>query len=924
MAIPGSTEVTPIRTHRVPQSIETPVTFLPVPGAYVRYAYARSGDSIASQIEGQDYLCFQHNDQRLVFVVADGVGSSFCGQLAARLLGDGLLEWLWALEVGYLGGPAALSEAATAFLNRLQKQAQREVEEYEISGEMTALVRQALEAQRAYGSEAVFAACRIDHPGPQMPDGLITVFWMGDTQIHVLDEEGRDFHLGGGWESGNRWSTSRGARGQMAAWMHPLEGVGRVLAFSDGLSAHAGSLAAYPDAKLSREIHLGARLPTSDDVSLIDVTIRTPRYEGYPDPALPDPNLERPTLEPIANPTGAPIYEVRWGWPGQGNKLSYIIQEASTPALIDARIIEVPHGATSWQPPTPQPPGHYYYRVRAIRRHGGLTPWSELRQTKVAYPPPPAPILHPVQPGRAPLLEWEAEGEELEYTLERAAQPAFSDAEVVFEGRSTSWSIPTNRPGLFYFRVRAVSDGGPGPWSASQQVEITLPPPPRPHLAAPAYGYEHGAFELRWQGVPGATYYELEETPVSGEPRIIRVEDTLYEAADQPVGEYVFRVRACHDYACSEWSNEQEVSIAPQPPAEAPELTLTGPDASGVVRLAWTEVAEAEEYIVEVSDEAGFENARVYAQTATVLELLRREPGALYARVCAANAGGDGPWSAIQQIMIAPPAPGWIEAELVDSGARIALAWGAVGGHITYRVEMRSREEAYSEIHRSEATQHTLNVPAGAETLRFRVRAEAGEAFSEWTESEALNTAPAPPAPVLEQPEITASGDIRIRWSAVPGADSYKLEVGRDQGFADVRGVESRSTGVNFHPPASGQYWLRVRAVRRQQVSEHSNVVMVQVRRPAAPRLWPLDPVAAGKPFEVTWKGVPGCTYYEFQESPDEQFAPERVRTVRIFHPEQKKQVDPKQAGRYYYRVRAVDNENQPSQWSETLVVEVQ
>src|SRR5262245_39082836 len=197
MTFLGKSEVVPIRTQRVPQTIETPVSFVSAPGAYVRFAYSRSSDSMNSQIEGQDYLCFQHNDQRLVFVVCDGVGSSFCGNLAARILGDALLEWLWALDVTYLGGPSALNEAAVSYLNRIQKQAQLEVSEYEIPGEMSGLVRQALEAQRVYGSEAIFAACRIDHPSPMISDGLISVLWMGDTQIHVVDEEGQEFDLSG-------------------------------------------------------------------------------------------------------------------------------------------------------------------------------------------------------------------------------------------------------------------------------------------------------------------------------------------------------------------------------------------------------------------------------------------------------------------------------------------------------------------------------------------------------------------------------------------------------------------------------------------------------------------------------------------------------------------------------------------------------
>ncbi len=924
MSFTGSSEIIPIRTHRVPQSIETPVTFVAVPNAYVRYVYARSSDSMVSRSEGQDYLCFQHNDQRLVFVVADGVGSSFCGNLAARIVGDGLLEWLWALDVGYLGSPAALAEAAAAYLNRLQKQAQHEVEAYEIPGEMSPLVRQALEAQRAYGSEAVFAACRMDHPSPFMPEGMISLFWMGDTQVRVLDEEGRDFHLGGEWDNANRWSTSRGVRGALSAWMHPLKDVARVVAFTDGLNAHAQDILTYPDARLDREVHRGARLSTSDDVAFIDVVLRTPRYEGYPDPDLPDPNLERPHLEPIWNPTGAATYEVRWYWPKAGERLSYILQEATSPALTDARTIDLPPGATSWRPTKLQPPGHYYYRVRAVRRFGGLTPWSELRQTKVAYPPPPAPTLHAPIEGRPLTLSWEAEGEALEYTLECATQPDFSDAEVVYEGRATSWDIPAQKPGTFLFRVRAVSDGGPGPWSAPQQVKVTLPPPPTPRLAAPIYGYEHGAFTLRWQPVPGATRYELEETPAAGTPRLIVLDDVVYEARGQPVGEYIFRVRACHDYGCSGWSNEQAVSIAPQAPTEAPTLTLEGPDARHLIRLTWTEVADAEEYLIEISERADFENARLHTQRRRTLEFVRREPGAVYARVCAANAGGEGPWSETVHVLIAPAPPAWLEVDRLEDSSRVALAWGAVGGHVIYCLEMESGEGVYREVYRGEATQHTLAIPADGEVLRFRVRAEASGVASDWTESEALPLRPAPPAPTLQPPEIGEGGEIRLRWEAVGSADSYKLEVARDKDFMDVRGVETRQTNVTFHAPASGQYWFRVRACHRQRCGEYSNVVSVQVRRPAAPYLWPLDAVKAHTPFEIAWRGVPDCTYYELQESPDAEFKAEHVHTVRIFHPKQKHTVEGKAAGVYYYRVKAVDEHHQASLWSNTVIVEVQ
>lgn len=929
MSHPDRPEVVPIRTQRVPQTIETPVTFSAVPGAYVRFAYSRSSDSMAGQIEGQDYLCFRHNDQRLAFVVSDGVGSSFCGNLAARILGDNLLDWLWALDIGYLGGAAALDEAATSFLNRLQKQARHEVDEYELPDMGSPLIQQALEGQRAYGSEAIFAACRVDHPGPTMPDGLVSLFWMGDTRIHVLDDAGERIDLGGAWANANRWSTHRGVRGSLSAWMQPGPHITRIVSYTDGLSAHDAKVLAYPDVTLDREIRRGAQMPTSDDVAFIDVVLRTPEYDGYPDPELPDPNLERPRMEPIWNPTGAQTYEARWIWDG-GGRPSFLLQEATSPALTDARTIEVSHGETSWRAPEEQEPGHYYYRVRAVRRFGGMTPWSDLRQTHVAYPPPPAPALQVGTTGSGPVLIWEGEGEALDYTLQQATTPDFAEPEIVFEGRSTSWTPPTAHPGTYYFRVRAVSDGGPGPWSEAQGVEVSVPAPPPPQLAPVNYGYTLGEYTLRWQPVARATYYELQETPrgraADREPQVIRVEDTIYHVEDQDVGEYVYRLRACHEFGSSAWSAEQIAVISPRPPAEAPELTLDGPDEEGMVHLSWTEVPRALEYVVEASEDETFENARVYPAEGTTLELPRREPGLLTVRVAASNDGGEGPWSNVERCELDPPAPEWIEARAGEPG-HAAVAWAAVGGRAQYRLEMRSgSDEGYEEIVTGRETQHEVPLPEDAQQARFRVRAEVRGVHSPWIESEPLRLEDAPPPPLIEPLEIDDRGLIHLRWTPVVGAESYRVEVAQDEAFEKVRSVDRTAPGIDFRPPARGRYWFRVRACRGKGddavCGAPSDAISTQVGSAGGPRLWPLDPLAAGEPFTVTWAGLPSCAYYELQESTDAAFATDS-QTTRVLHPGQKLAIDGRPAGRYYFRVKAVSDEQDSSQWSNTIAVDV-
>lgn len=929
----GSVERVPIRTYKVPQTTETPVTFVSAPGAYVRYAYSRSSDSMANHIEGQDYLCFQHNDQRLVFVVADGVGSSFCGNLAARIVGDGLLEWLWSLDILYVGGADALSEAAVSFLNRLQKQAQREVEEYEIPGQMSPLIKQALEGQRAYGSEAIFAAARVDYPSPSVPQGLLSIFWMGDTQIHALDEQGQELSLGGVWDNANRWSTARGVRGKLCAWMRELNGVGRITAFSDGLSAHAAHLLAYSDDKLNREIVVGARLPTSDDVAFIDVVIRSPLYEGYLNPQQPDLNAERPHLEQIWNPTGADQYEIRWSWPGQP-KARFIVQQADNPALTNAQVFEVPVDQLNWRPPAPQSPGVYYYRVRAVNRQGVVSPWSELRQTRVAYPPPPAPSLQASQPGQAPALGWSEIEEALEYVLEQSPDPDFSQPEIVYSGRGTSWSPPVRgyRPGLYYYRVRAISDGGPGAWSESAVLELTLPPPPQTHLAAVVYGYEHGSYELRWQAVSGATRYELEEiNDETGESRLITLSGTTYQVTRQPVGTYIYRVRACHEFACGEWSGEEVAVVAPLPPEEAPELSLEGPDESDSIRLCWTEVEGAERYTLEESVTPAFEAARFHTVEGLELDLPHREAGETYFRVCGTNQGGDGPWSNTVRLVIIPKAPAWIEVAPSADHRRVMAAWGAVSVRAAYclQVSTKPAERAdFREVYHGADTQFEMDMPDAEEEIVFRVRAELPGASSEWTVSDPIQVGPPLPAPRLEIPRVEADGAIRLVWNKDERATHYVVEVANNEQFNgkrdfEIEGAKVNESGVNFRPPTSGLYWFRVHARRGRQISPPSNAVSAQAVRPAAPRLLPIEPVQAGALYELAWTGVQGCAYYELQESDSDHFDPDRTRQWRVFHPSQKFTIKGRPAGRYFYRVKSVDENEQASVWSNVLMVEV-
>jgi hypothetical protein len=524
-------------------------------------------------------------------------------------------------------------------------------------------------------------------------------------------------------------------------------------------------------------------------------------------------------------------------------------------------------------------------------------------------------------------LNWSEEGDALDYELEKSANPDFEEPEVVYAGRGTSWNVSDRTPGVTYYRVRAISDGGSGPWSEIQEVEITLPPPPKPHLASASHDYaDVTSYALRWQPVPGATRYELEELEQDGgESQVFELTEENYRIEEQAVGHYVYRVRACHDYGCSEWSNEQLVIISPQAPDEAPVLSLEGPDQNDLLRLDWTEVAEAALYVVEVSEDDDFLNARVYTQESPRLELVRREPGMTYVRVCATNAGGDGPWSNMVSLGIVPKLPAWIEVDLSEDKQQVRLAWGAVGGQVNYRLEQiigSMPDATYTEVYHGDDTQFEMKVPAG-DSLTFRVRAEVSGVESDWQVSDPINIQPELGIPKLKPPQPGDQDDLTLNWEPVDGASHYVLEVARNEDFASPRPIQVDEAQADFNPPSGGQYYFRVRACRDTQQGTPSNVVSFEVSQTTVPRLWPLDPVKAHNLFEVSWTGVPGSAYYELQGSRDGQFKEGKTPSVRVFHPAQKAAIPGYPAGQYHFRVRAVDEKDHPSGWSKVLIVEV-
>jgi hypothetical protein len=293
-----SAEQSPAGRFELRQDAETPLTTLSTPFGTVLYLYARSGDSVSSATVGQDYVTFQYGKANLAFTVCDGVGQSFMGDLAARVLGDGLTEWLWGIDRPRDAN--SFSKAVTDALDRLTEKSARQVAEFKLPEHLPPLVVQALEMQRKYGSESMFVAGRLSLAGD---DPWIALCWLGDSPVAAIDIDGQLVDLGPKGHTSERWNSSTGVKGTVHTWVGGAERVARVAGYTDGLGVES----VPTDADLARMMRSWVKDPPADDASLFDVRLApSPQTVGEPEPeALEQLSFEADDTRPIPAPKKA-------------------------------------------------------------------------------------------------------------------------------------------------------------------------------------------------------------------------------------------------------------------------------------------------------------------------------------------------------------------------------------------------------------------------------------------------------------------------------------------------------------------------------------------------------------------------------------------------------------------------------------------
>jgi len=156
-------------------------------------------------------------------------------------------------------------------------------------------------------------------------------------------------------------------------------------------------------------------------------------------------------------------------------------------------------------------------------------------------------------------LTWDlADGAEY-YEIEEETS---SSTSVIWSGPANVSFVKNRKIGEYKYRVRGISLGGAGDWTAQITIAVVQALTPQ-NLTVPATSTT-GTYQVSWDRVEKSTRYELQErTGASGSWITIFSDNELsYTRTDKTTGNYYYKVRAVNNNTGnSDWSNIVEINV---------------------------------------------------------------------------------------------------------------------------------------------------------------------------------------------------------------------------------------------------------------------------------------------------------------------------------------------------------------------------
>ncbi|MBT8395509.1 MAG: hypothetical protein HKO65_14200 [Gemmatimonadetes bacterium] len=462
---------------------------------------------------------------------------------------------------------------------------------------------------------------------------------------------------------------------------------------------------------------------------------------------------------------------------------------------------------------------------------------AEVNFTGTLVPQPPAPPtgLGAVATGSSTVsLSWtDASDDETRFDIERKVGTTGTWNQIGAPGpNTTTFDDMGLSPNTAYsYRVRACNDTGCSEFTGEAEATTDEVAPHSPTgLEALATGPSTVA--LTWtDGSTNEDRFELERKPAAGgswnQIGMPGADATAFgDTGLHPNTTYTYRIRACNEVGCSDYSGEAETTTDEVPP-HAPSSLLASPTGSTSVFLAWTDESENEDrFDIQRTNGPGgiwVLIGSVGADTPVFADA-GLTPNTVYTyRVRACNVAGCSAYSNEGSAVtneIPPEAPTELAATATGPYT-VDLTWtDASDNESTFRLERRvSPSGSWVEV-ATPAVNNTAAADGGLSpntSYAYRLRACNDVGCSAYSNEAVVITADVPPAaPSSLSAAPTGSTSVTLSWAdGSTNEDLFRVErrEGAMGSWAQVGTTGANSTSfIDGGLTPSTTYFYRVRA----------------------------------------------------------------------------------------------------------------
>ena len=436
-------------------------------------------------------------------------------------------------------------------------------------------------------------------------------------------------------------------------------------------------------------------------------------------------------------------------------------------------------------------------------------------------------------------------------------------------------------------------------------------PPAAPTLNAISNADLNGSYSTSWSTVSGAIGYELQENFNGGSwATVYSGTERTFDLSGKADGEWCYRVRAQNEVVEGDWSSTQCATVL-SPPDKPTLNAISNSDQDGNYAVTWPNAPRATSYQLQEKHDGGSWQT---VQTAVFTSYIaaNRSSGEWCYQLRVENDAGASSWSSSQcTTVLGPPSTPTLNAiSNSDQDGSYSVTWSSVAMASGYELRESYVGGDWATVYSGSSNSYAASGRTAGEWC-YQVRAINTAGSSNWSSSKCTTVVVKPAKPVLNAiANADLDGDYTVSWTAVPGADEYRLQERLNGGSWETL-FHSPVLAYNATDQAQGEWCYRLRAENEAGDSDWSSVVCTTVLYPPqAPTLATIDNSSQTDSFTVDWNNVSSATSYELQERLNYNDWSRTLTTTQSSY-----DITNRDDGTWCYRVRAI-NAAGSSAWS--------